>query len=236
MTRDLDGHVIIVTGASRGIGRAVAEDLARAGARIVCVARSRDDLARAADAIGGDRAVAVAGDVAEEATAAAAVRKALEWGGRLNAVINNAGVGWSGATQEMTPAEWRQVMETNLTGVFLFTRAALPPMLAQRRGHIVNIASGAGRLGMAGGAAYSASKFGLIGFTEAVGLEVRNSGIKVSVVEPGSVQTAFSPSAARREWALRPEDVAQIVHAVLATDPNVWVREAFVTPLRVPTA
>jgi NAD(P)-dependent dehydrogenase (short-subunit alcohol dehydrogenase family) len=236
MTRDLDGHVIIVTGASRGIGRAVAHDLAGAGARIVCVARSRDDLARTADAIGGDRAVIVPGDVSEEATAASAVNQALAWGGRLDAVVNNAGVGWSGATQDMPPKEWRRVMETNLTGAFLFTRAALPPMLARQRGHIVNIASGAGRLGMAGSAAYSASKFGLIGFTEAVGLEVRNRGIKVSVIEPGSVQTAFSPDASRREWALRPEDVARVVHAVLATDPNVWVREAFVTPLRVPTA
>jgi NAD(P)-dependent dehydrogenase (short-subunit alcohol dehydrogenase family) len=234
MARDLEGQVIIVTGASRGIGRAVACDLAEAGARIVCVARSRDDLAAAADVIGGDRAATVVGDVAEEATAAAAVARALEWGGRLDAVVNNAGVGWSGATQEMPLTQWRRVMETNLTGVFLFTRAALPPMLAQRRGHIVNIASGAGRLGLARGAAYSASKFGVIGFTEAVGLEVRQSGVKVSVVEPGSVATGFSPDAARREWALRPEDVAQVVRAILATAPNVWVREAFVTPLRVP--
>ena len=94
-------------------------------------------------------------------------------------------------------------------------------------------ASGAGRLGMAGSAAYSATKFGVIGFTEAVGLEVRNNGVKVSVVEPGSVQTRFSDSTAQRDWALRPEDVARVVRAVLASGPNVWIREAFVTPLRV---
>ena len=89
-------------------------------------------------------------------------------------------------------------------------------------------------MGMAGSAAYSASKFGVIGFTEAVGLEVRNSGVKVSVVEPGSVQTSFSAGMSARDWALRPEDVAQVVRALLASGPNVWIREAFVSPLRVP--
>src|SRR3989442_882997 len=96
--------------------------------------------------------------------------------------------------------------------------------------------AGAGRLGMAGSAADSASKFGVIGFTEAVGLEVRETGVKVSVVEPGSVQTTFSDRAARWDWALQPDDVARVVRAVLATGPNVWIREAFVTPLRVPKA
>jgi short-subunit dehydrogenase len=109
-------------------------------------------------------------------------------------------------------------------------------MLARGRGHIINVASGAGRLGMAGSAGYSASKFGVIGFTEAVGLEVRNRGVKVSVVEPGSVQTSFSAGVAARDWALRPDDVAGVVRALLSTGPNVWVREAFVTPLRVPKA
>ncbi len=135
--------------------------------------------------VGEDRATVVAGDVRDEATATAAVARAQEWGGRLDAVVNNAGIGWTGAIHEMPVDAWRQMMDVNLTGVFLFTRAALPVMLAERRGHIVNIASGAGRVGMPGSAAYSASKFGVIGFTEAVGLEVRGSGVKVSVVEPG---------------------------------------------------
>ncbi|HYM69664.1 MAG TPA: SDR family oxidoreductase [bacterium] len=234
MDGELSGQVVIVTGAGRGIGRAVAAELAAAGARLVLVARTKADLARAAQEIGEDRATVVAGDVTDEATAAAAVAAAQKWGGRLDAVVNNAGIGWHGPTHEMPVDAWRRLMEVNLTGVFLFTRAALPVMLAQRRGHIVNIASGAGRLGMAESAAYSTSKFGLIGFTESVGLEVRGRGVKVSVVEPGSVQTKFSESTARRDWALRPEDVAGVVRAVLATGPNVWIREAFVTPLQVP--
>ncbi len=236
MDGELSGQVVIVTGAGRGIGRAVVAELAAAGARLVLVARTRAELARAAEEIGEDRATVVAGDVSDEATAAAAVGRAQEWGRRLDAVVNNAGTGWQGATHEMPVDAWRRLMDINLTGVFLFTRAALPVMIAQRRGHIVNIASGAGRLGMAGGAAYSASKFGVIGFTEAVGLEVRGSGVKVSVVEPGSVQTTFSEGATRRDWALRPDDVARVVRAVLATGPNVWIREAFVTPLQVPKA
>jgi len=236
MAGELLGQVVVVTGAGRGIGRAVAGELAAAGARVVLVARTRADLARAAEEIGEDRATPVAGDVTDEATAAAAIARAQEWGGRLDAVVNNAGVGWRGATHEMPVDAWRRLMDVNLTGVFLFTRAALPVMIAQRRGHIVNIASGAGRAGMAGAAAYSASKFGVIGFTEAVGLEVRETGVKVSVVEPGSVQTAFSERAARWDWALQPDDVARVVRAVLATGPNVWIREAFVTPLRVPKA
>ena len=236
MDGELFGQVVIITGAGRGIGRAVGVELAAAGARLVLVSRTRADLERAAGEIGEDRATVIAGDVTDEATATAAVARAQEWGGRLDAVVNNAGMGWRGATHEMPVDVWRRLMDVNLTGVFLFTRAALSVMVAQRRGHIVNIASGAGRLGMAQSAAYSASKFGVIGFTEAVGLEVRGSGVKVSVVEPGSVQTAFSESAARRDWALQPDDVARVVRAVLATGPNVWIREAFVTPLQVPTA
>jgi 3-oxoacyl-[acyl-carrier protein] reductase len=236
MDAELLGQVVIVTGAGRGIGRAVVAELAAAGARLVLVARTRADLVRAAEEAGEDRTTIVTGDVADEATAAAAVARASDWGGRVDAIVNNAGMGWHGPTHEMPVDAWRRLMDVNLTGVFLFTRAALPVMLAQRRGHIVNIASGAGRLGMAEGAAYSASKFGVIGFTEAVGLEVRNRGVKVSVVEPGSVQTMFSESTARRDWALRPDDVARVVRAVLATGPNVWIREAFVTPLQVPKA
>ena len=236
MGEELSGQVVIVTGAGRGIGRAVAKNLAEAGARIVLVARTGADLARVAQEIGADQATAVAGDVTEEATAAAGVAEAQRWGGRLDAVVNNAGIGWHGPTHDMPAEAWRRVLNVNLTGVFLFTKAALPVMLAQRRGHIVNIASGAGRLGMSQNAAYSASKFGVIGFTESVGLEVRGSGVKVSVVEPGSVQTNFSDSMARRDWALRPDDVAQVVRAVLVTGPNVWIREAFVSPLQVSKA
>jgi len=233
MDGELFGQVVVVTGAGRGIGRAVGVELAAAGARLVLVARTRGDLSRAAEEIGENQATVVVGDVTDEATAAAAVARAQEWGGRLDAVVNNAGIGWHGATHEMPVDVWRRLIDVNLTGVFLFTRAALPVMLASGRGHIVNIASGAGRLGMAGSAAYSATKFGVIGFTESVGLEVRGNGVKVSVVEPGSVQTRFSDSTARRDWALLPEDVARVVRAVLASGPNVWIREAFVTPLRV---
>jgi NAD(P)-dependent dehydrogenase (short-subunit alcohol dehydrogenase family) len=236
MDEALSGQVVIVTGAGRGIGRAIALDLAKAGARLVLVARTSVDLSKLVDEIGEDRATAVVGDVTDEATAPAAVARAQEWGGSVDAVVNNAGVGWSGPVQEMPVEAWRRLMDVNLTGVFLFTKATLPVMLARGRGHIINVASGAGRLGMAGSAGYSASKFGVIGFTEAVGLEVRNRGVKVSVVEPGSVQTSFSAGVAARDWALRPDDVAGVVRALLSTGPNVWVREAFVTPLRVPKA
>ncbi|HKX18384.1 MAG TPA: SDR family NAD(P)-dependent oxidoreductase [bacterium] len=233
---DLSGKAIIVTGAGRGIGRAVAKELAGAGARLVLVARTEPELKRLAEELGEDRAAVVAGDVTDGATAAAAVARAAEWGGSVDGLVNNAGIGWSGPIHEMPLDAWRRLVDVNLTGVFLFTKAALPVMLRQGHGHIINIASGAGRLGMAGSAAYSASKFGLIGFTEAVGLEVRNSGVKVSAVEPGSVQTSFSAGMAARSWALRPEDVAAVVRGLLASGPNVWIREAFVTPLRVPKA
>ena len=234
MDSELSGRIIIVTGAGRGIGRAVAKDLAGAGARVVLVARTSADLRRVVEEVGEDRATAVTGDVTDEATAAASVARAQEWGGAVDGVVNNAGIGWSGPVHEMPLDAWRRLMDVNLTGVFLFTKAALPVMLRQGHGHIINIASGAGRLGMAKSAAYSASKFGLIGFTESVGLEVRSSGVKISVVEPGSVQTTMSAGTAARDWALQPEDVARVVRAVLASGPNVWIREAFVSPLRVP--
>src|SRR5689334_16253964 len=125
---ELAGQVIIVTGAGRGIGRAVARDLAGAGARLVLVARTKTELMRAAEEAGEDRATVVAGDVTDEATAAAAVARAREWGGTLDGVINNAGVGWSGPVHEMPPDAWRRLMDVNLTGVFLLTRAVLPVM------------------------------------------------------------------------------------------------------------
>src|SRR5437879_5933861 len=146
MDGELSGQVVIITGAGRGIGRAVVTELAAAGARLVLVARTRTDLAHAVEEVGEDRATVVAGDVTDEATATAAVARAQEWGGRLDAVVNNAGIGWTGPIHEMPVDAWRHLMDVNVTGVFLFTRAALPVMLAQRRGHIVNIASGAGRV------------------------------------------------------------------------------------------
>ncbi|MBI4278380.1 MAG: SDR family NAD(P)-dependent oxidoreductase, partial [Armatimonadetes bacterium] len=176
-------------------------------------------------------AAVVPGDVAEEGTAAGAVARALEWGGRLDAVVNNAGVGWRGPTHEMPVEAWRRLMDVNVTAVFLFTRAALPHMLAAGRGHIVNISSGAGRVGTVNIAAYCASKFALDGFSQAVGAEVRASGVKVTLIEPGEVHTTFSVRTAQADWGLQPADIARTVREVLATGPNVWPRQAFVTPL-----
>ncbi|HEY0971705.1 MAG TPA: SDR family NAD(P)-dependent oxidoreductase [Gemmatimonadales bacterium] len=217
----------LVTGASRGIGRAIALRLA-ASHDIVAVARSTSDLDELARTIaeGGGRCRTIPLDL----TDGSAVRYALS-GVAVDVLVNNAGVGVMKPLLEMEPGEWARMMDVNVNALYHVTRAVLPGMIERGRGHVVNIGSLAGRSSFAGGTGYTGSKHFLVGFSESLMLEVRDRGVKVSVVMPGSVNTSFGGGAERdKSWALQAEDVAEAVAHVIDTPPHVLVSRVEMRP------
>ena len=213
--------VAIVTGGSRGIGFAIAEALVKDGAAVVVTGLKKSRLDEAAAELGraGDpsRAHGVVTDVRDRAAVDALVADTERRFGRVDVLVNNAGLGIFADVATMSDEDWRRQIDTNLTGVFYCTRAAIPAMRRAGGGWIVNIASLAGRNYFAGGAAYCATKAGLVAFSEAVMQEVRHDNIRVTVVMPGSVATEFNGRAvsAADSWKLAPGDVAQCVMDLL---------------------
>ncbi len=191
MSGGLDGKVALVTGASRGIGRAIAQRLAAEGASVVLGARDEGKLQEVVAAITslGGKAMALGLDVARAESVAAGFERLLAAHGRLDHLVNNAGITRDTLLLRMKLEQWSEVLDTNLTGAFLCTQAALRPMLKQRAGRIVNITSVVGLTGNAGQANYAASKAGLIGFTKAVAREVASRNITVNAVAPGFIET-----------------------------------------------
>lgn len=220
----------LVTGASRGIGRAVALRLApRWG--ILAAARTAADLETltAEIRIKGGSCEALVIDI----TDGRAVRSALE-GREVDVVVNNAGVGVMKPFVELQPEEWRLMVDVNLNAVYHVTHALLPGMIRRGRGHVVIIGSLAGKAGFAGGTCYSATKFAVNGFAESLMLEVRDAGVKVSVVMPGSVATSFSRSGRDQSWKLAADDVAASVEFLLDTPPRMLVDRIEMRPLNPP--
>src|SRR4051812_43862516 len=214
-------RVAIVTGGSKGIGFAIARALLDRGMQVVIGARKQDDLTRAQQQLGGSSRVhAVRGDVSVPGEAERLVGAAVQRFGAVDILINNAGVGRFSNASDMSVEDWRQVIDTNLSGVFYCSRAAIPEMRRRGGGWIINISSLAGKNAFAGGAAYCASKAGLNAFSEALMQEVRYDNIRVSYVMPGSVSTGFGDRGrgGEADWKLTPEDVAQVVLDLLAHD------------------
>jgi 3-oxoacyl-[acyl-carrier protein] reductase len=232
--RELAGQVALVTGASRGIGRAIAMALAEAGCDLALAARSQAELDVVAGAVRthGRRCVAIATDVGVPAAVARLVSHALTELGRVDILVNNAGVGARGTVEELAVDDWQRVLATNLTGPFLCSRAVIPAMKRQGSGVIVNISSGAGKTGYAGMAAYCASKFGLMGFAEALAAEVGEAGIKVCTICPGTTVTESVPRRRPGVKVLFPEDVAAAVLYLLRQSPQAWTSEMTLWPFR----
>ena len=227
-----DGKVAVVTGGTKGIGRAIAEALLEAGHRVVVGARTREDVERAASELGPD-ARGVVCDVRDADDCARLVQAAVDEFGGLDILVNNAGVGIFASVEELTPEDWRTVLHTNLDGVFYCTHAALPRLKERGGGWVINIGSLAGKNAFPGGAAYNASKFGLIGFSEALMQEVRHDGIRVSYIMPGSVSTpGFSSGVG--DWKIQPEDLGRIVVDLLATPDRTLPSRIEVRPSRPP--
>jgi 3-hydroxy acid dehydrogenase/malonic semialdehyde reductase len=222
--------VAVITGASKGIGRATALRLS-GDYDIVAVARSDEELESLAQEIerGGGSCRPRVVDITDPA----AVDSALS-GIDAQVLINNAGVGHLKPFLELTRDEWRQMVDVNFNALYDVTRAVLPGMVARRSGHVVVIGSISGRSAFVGGSCYAATKHAVMAFTECLMLEVREAGVKVSVVNPGSVATGFSKRGAESSWALSAEDVADAVAHVLATPKNVLIHRVEVRTLTPP--
>ena len=225
MADGLRDRVAIVTGASRGIGRAVARRLADAGAAVVAAARSdHADGVAAEIRAGGGRSVAVSVDVTDPERVDAMVRTALDEYGRIDVLINNAGIVRDQLALRMRPADWDAVVATNLTAAFACARAALRPMIRQRGGRIVNVGSVVGRMGNPGQANYAASKAGLEGFSRALAREVASRGITVNVVAPGMIDTDMTAGLSESAQAAM---LAQIPMGRLGTTDDVAAAVCF---------
>ena len=234
MTGSLAGRVALVTGASAGIGEAVAVVLAAAGATVAVAARREDRLKTLVQKIedAGGKALALPGDVAKEAVAKGMVAETARHFGRLDILINSAGLIQSGGIEKSDTAHWRQLLEVNLLASLYTCQAAIPTMRAQGGGDIINISSTAGRRAAAAFPAYSASKFGLTAMNEAMRQEVTRDGIRVCIIEPGATSTEVAEGIADpttrqamrahigKEGALLPQDVADAVLFVLALPPR----------------
>ncbi|MGV3774922.1 MAG: 3-oxoacyl-[acyl-carrier-protein] reductase [Verrucomicrobiales bacterium] len=188
---ELTNHVALVTGAGRGIGRAIALSLAAAGADVVCVSRTTENSAKVAEEVKqlGRKAWGYAVDVADGKAVTAAIERILSEAGKIDILVNNAGVTRDGLLMRMSDEDWDAVIDTNLKGAFTVTKALTRAFLKQRSGRIINIASVIGLIGNAGQANYAASKAGLIGFTKSIAREFASRGITVNAVAPGFIET-----------------------------------------------
>lgn len=240
-TREHEGRVAIITGSTRGIGLATAQAMAQAGMGVVVSGRGRQDVDRAvaqvqAAAPDAPAPLGVVCDVQEPLSCQGLVADTVAHFGRLDVLVNNAGLGRFAKIQDMDPADWEVQIRTNLDGVFHTSQAAIPHLIRQGGGWIFNIASLAGRNAFSGGAAYNATKFGLLGMTEAMMLDLRDEGIRVSCIMPGSVNTHFfggEPSP-EGDWKLSAEDIAQVIMDLMAFPDRALPSKVEIRPTRPP--
>ncbi len=233
----LDGKVALVTGASRGIGLAIARRLAALGARLGICARDAKRLDAVAEELrgAGTAISAVPVDVTRPGDVTALVKNTESALGSIEILVNNAGIGYFAPFHEASEENWDAVLDTNLKAVFLLSKAVAPGMIRRRSGHIINIASLAGKNVFSGGAVYCASKWGLLGLTGSMAEDLRPHGIRVCAVCPGSVATDFSPHTGRdTSKMLQPEDVAHAVSMIVTQAPQSFVSEVLLRPTQKP--
>lgn len=236
---ELTGQLALVTGAGRGIGEAVSKRLAAMGASVVLAARDSQQLERVQREIeaSGGSAQTIQLDLQNEQSVAKLAEDLQTRHGRCDILVNNAAIGFTGKPlHEMAPAEWDQLMATNLRGPYLMIRALVPLMIRAKSGHIVNISSLAGHGPLPNGAAYSASKWGLNGLTYSIAEELRPHGIRVSVIAPGSTNTRFEnrPDGKDPNKKIQPDDVARVVAMLVTQAPQSFVSEVLLRPTQKP--
>ncbi|HEV7746210.1 MAG TPA: SDR family oxidoreductase [Pyrinomonadaceae bacterium] len=236
---NLTGKVAAVTGGTKGIGRGIAEALVREGVNVCISARTGDEIAPAIAALNGldgGKALGFVCDVRDYAQVKSFFERTTAEFGGIDILINNAGVGMFAPVEEMSPEDFRAILETNLSGVFYCCHEAIPLMRKRGGGYIINISSLAGANPHPRMAAYNASKFGLNGFSEALMQEVRHDGIKVSYLMPGSVNTAFGGDAPsdKNSWQLQPADIARVVIDLLHHDERSLPSRVEIRPSRPP--
>jgi NAD(P)-dependent dehydrogenase (short-subunit alcohol dehydrogenase family) len=236
---ELSGRKAVVTGGTKGIGRAIAQALITAGVDVIITARDEDQIARTVNdlnELGPGRCAGFACDVRDESQVRDLFAHAATVLGGLDILINNAGIGIFSPVESTSGDDFRAVIETNLCGVFYCCHEAIPLMRQRGGGYIINISSLAGANPHANMAAYNASKFGLNGFSEALMQEVRHDGVKVSYIMPGSVNTEFGgdePSA-EKSWQLQPEDIARVVMDLLHYPDRPLASRIEIRPSRPP--
>lgn len=230
----IEDKVIFITGGSKGIGFGVAEILLREKAKVAITSRSKSAAEEAASALKkktGGQVIGLEADVRSEESQKKAIQSVIDHWGTLDVLVANAGIGHFNSIEELTTDQWNETIDTNLTGVFHSVKGSIPH-LKKSKGYIITIASLAGTNFFAGGSAYNASKFGLVGFTQAIMLDLRSYGIKVSTIMPGSVATHFNGDAPTQQdaWKIQPEDIGQIVADLLKMNPRTLPSKIEVRP------
>jgi 3-oxoacyl-[acyl-carrier protein] reductase len=233
----LAGKVALITGASRGIGFAIARRLGRMGARVSICGRDQAKLDQSASSLRGEgiETLSVQTDVTRGDQISSLVQRTQQEFGLIDILVNNAGIGLFGPFHEFGEADWNAVVDTNLKSVFLVSRAVAPEMIRRQTGHIINISSLAGKNTFANGAIYCASKWGLMGLTGSMAEDLRGHGIRVSAICPGSVATEFSGQGGKNpSKILQPDDVAHAVAALVTQTAGSFISEVHIRPTREP--
>lgn len=237
MKHEIKNKVAYITGGSKGIGLGIAQTLLDNGMKVAISSRHMDAAEKAAASLNaGERVLAIESDVSSAESEAEAVNKIISHFGQLDVLVANAGVGHFGPIDNLTAQQWNETIDTNLTGVFNSVKASIEP-LKLSEGYIITIASLAGTNFFENGAAYNASKFGLVGFSQAIMLDLRKYGIKVSTIMPGSVATYFNnhvPNDADA-WKIQPEDIGELVADMLMMNPRTLPSKIEVRPSKPPT-
>ncbi|MNH77831.1 Sepiapterin reductase [compost metagenome] len=223
----------LITGAGKGIGRAVAIALAKEGVNLGLIARTESDLKDLAQELQSEYGIKVSiapADISNSAEAEASAAKIKQDLGSVDILINNAGIAKFGTLLEMDPEEWKRILDVNVMGTYNVTRAVLPDLVAQNSGDIINVASTAGERGFATGSAYCASKFALMGMTESLAQEVRKHNIRITALTPSTVNTDLASNAGLKigdeDRMMQPEDVADLVLAALKLPARVFLKTA----------
>jgi NADP-dependent 3-hydroxy acid dehydrogenase YdfG len=230
--QSLHNKVVVITGASKGIGHAMSLLFAEKGATVFAVARSTGLLkALAASAEGSDGTIIAAPcDITKGSDVQALIARVIEEKGKIDILINNAGLGHFGPIHELQEDEWDEMMAVNLKGTFLTTKYAVPHLISRKSGNIINISSVAGTVTFEGGGGYCTSKFGLMAFTDVLTQELKPHNIKVSVICPGSVQTHFGGTEPK-DYSLEAEDVAYMAYQIAAAPKNVILNQIIMRPV-----